>query len=334
MFGECLFGDRPCVAYAVRAATVLAEGGGLAGCFLLQPHRIHGRRVILDAIPGVFEIRYDFVPADQYDHELGAECQGCDAVADHVQVDHEEVKTYYEENQAEFYSPEKVEARHILIKVDRDADENAVEAARVRAVEIYDRILKGEDFAELAKQVSEGPSKSQGGYLGTFGRGRMVKPFEDQAFVLQAGEVSEPIRTDFGWHIIKVEKHNAAQTLSLEASQDKIRGQLSDKKARALALEDAESAYDMSYGGDDLLAAAERLGVTVTTTEALARNNAIPGVADSEKFLSTGFSLDEMAVSDVQDLGDGFYIIQTLEKIPSQIQSFETVQARVQQDLL
>jgi peptidyl-prolyl cis-trans isomerase D len=76
------------------------------------------------------------------------------------------------------------------------------------------------------------------------------------------------------------------------------------------------------------------LGVTVTTTEALARNNALPGVADSERFLSTGFSLDEMAISDVQDLGDGFYIIQTLEKIPSQIPSFEAVQARVQQDLL
>jgi peptidyl-prolyl cis-trans isomerase D len=251
-----------------------------------------------------------------------------------VRLEDDEIKTYYEENQDEFYSPETVEARHILIKLDKDADEKTVEAARARAVAIHDRILKGEDFAELAKALSEGPSKSQGGYLGTFGRGRMVKPFEDQAFAMQTGDISEPIRTDFGWHIIKVEKHNAAQTLSLAASQDKIRGQLSDKKARALALEDAESAYDMSYGGDDLLAAAERLGVAVTTTEALARNDTVPGVADSEKFLSTAFSLDVMVVSDVQELGDGFYIIQTLEKIPSQIPSFETVQARVQQDLL
>jgi peptidyl-prolyl cis-trans isomerase D len=244
------------------------------------------------------------------------------------------VRTYYEENQAEFYSPETVEARHILIKLDKDADEKTVEAARMRAAEIHGRILNGEDFEELAKQLSEGPSKSQGGYLGTFGRGRMVKPFEDQAFALQTGEISEPIRTDFGWHIIKVEKHNAAQTLTLEASQDKIRGQVSDKKARALALEDAESVYDMSYGGDDLLMAAERLGVPVTTTDALARNDAVQGVADSNKFLTTGFSLEAMAVSDVQDLGDGFYIIQTLEKIPAQIPAFETVQARVQQDLI
>lgn len=249
-----------------------------------------------------------------------------------VQVEDDEVKTYYEENQAEFYSPETVEARHILIQLDKDADEKAVEAARLRAAEIYARTMKGEEFAELAKQLSEGPSKEQGGYLGTFGRGRMVKPFEDTAFALQAGEISEPTRTDFGWHIIKVEKHNAAETLTLEASQNKIRGQLSDKKARAMALEDAESVYDMSYGGDDLLAAAERFGVVVATTGAIARNDVVPGVANSGKFVETGFSLDAMSVSDVQDLGDGFYIIQTLEKIPAQIPAFEDVQARVQQD--
>jgi peptidyl-prolyl cis-trans isomerase D len=250
-----------------------------------------------------------------------------------VRVEDDEVKSYYEENQAEFYSPETVEARHILIKVAKDADEKAVEAARLRAAKIYARVLKGEDFAELAKQLSEGPSKAQGGYLGTFGRGRMVKPFEDIAFSLQTGEVSEPIRTDFGWHIIKVEKHNAAETLTLEASQDKIRGQLTDKKTRAMALEDAESAYDMSYGGDDLLAAAEKFGVPVTTTGPIARNNALPDVADSEKFVETAFNLEAMGVSDVQDLGDGFYIIQTLEKIPAQIPPFEDVQARVAQDV-
>ena len=250
-----------------------------------------------------------------------------------VRVEDDEVNTYYEENQAEFYSPETVEARHILIQVDKDADEKTVEVARLRAAEIYARLLKGEDFAELAKQLSEGPSKEQGGYLGTFGRGRMVKPFEDKAFSLQAGEISEPTRTDFGWHIIKVEKHNAAATQTLEASRNKIRGLLSDKKTRALALEDAESAYDMSYGGDDLLAAAEQFGVGVTTTDAMARNDVVPGVANSGKFMEIGFSLDAMGVSDVQDLGDGFYIIQTLEKLPAQIPAFEDVQARVQQDL-
>ena len=251
-----------------------------------------------------------------------------------VTVEDGEVQAYYEENQSEFFSPEKVEARHILIKVDKDADDAAVEAARVRAAEIHDRAVKGEDFAELAKTMSEGPSRNQGGYLGSFGRGQMVKPFEDQAFALKAGEISAPVRTDFGWHIIKVEQHHAAETLTLEAAQDRIRGLLSDKKARALALEDAETAYDMSYGGDDMLAAAERLGVTVTTTEWTARDDAVPGVANSPQFLETAFALETMAVSDVQDLGDGFYLIQPLENRPAEIPAFEAVQKRVAQDVL
>lgn len=251
-----------------------------------------------------------------------------------VQIEDGEVQAYYEENQAEFFSPEKVEARHILIKVDQDADDAAVEAARLRAADIHGRAVKGEDFAELAKALSEGPSRNQGGYLGTFGRGQMVKPFEDQAFALKAGEIGDPVRTDFGWHIIKVEQHHAAETLTLEASQDRIRGMLSEKKARALALEDAETAYDMSYGGDDMLAAAERLGATVTTTEWLARDDAVPGVADSQQFLETAFALETMVVSDVQDLGDGYYLIQPLESRPAEIPAFEGVRERVAQDVL
>jgi len=250
-----------------------------------------------------------------------------------VHVSEDEVKTYYDENRADFSSPETVEARHILIKVNKDADEAAVEAARRRAQAIYERAVKGEDFAKLAKEFSEGPSRNQGGYLGTFARGKMVKPFEEKAFALKSGEISEPVRTDFGWHIIKVEKHNPAHTLTLEEAQNRIRGLLTDKKARALALEDAESAYDMSYGGDDMLAAAESLGTTVHTTGWIARGDSIPGVADSQKFVETVFTLDTMAVSDVQDLSDGFYLIQPLENRPAEIPAFDAVKERVLADV-
>jgi peptidyl-prolyl cis-trans isomerase D len=250
-----------------------------------------------------------------------------------VQVSADEVETYYEEHKADFFSPETVEARHILIKVAKDADEATVEAARAKAADIRARAVKGEDFAELAKKFSEGPSRNQGGYLGTFGRGQMVKPFEEQAFALKDGEISEPFRTDFGWHIVKVEKHHPAETLSLEAAQNKIRGLLTDQKARALALEDAETAYDMSYGGDDILAAAKRFGVTVETTGWIARGDTVPGIPNAQKFVETGFALDPMAVSEVQELGDGFYLIQPLEERPSVVPPFEDVQERVAQDV-
>jgi peptidyl-prolyl cis-trans isomerase D len=250
-----------------------------------------------------------------------------------VQIADDEVQRYYEENQTEFYSPEKVEARHILIKVAPDADEAAVAAARKRIETIYARAVGGEDFAELATALSEGPSKNQGGYLGFFERGRMVKPFEEAAFALQEGDISEPVRTDFGWHIIKVERHQAAETLSLEQSRDKIRGLLTDRKARALALEDAESAYDVSYGGDDLLQAGEQFGVAVEVTDWIALNQEVEGLGDARQFIETAFRLEPMAISEVQDLGGAFYLIQTLEKRPARIPAFDTVAERVREDL-
>lgn len=250
-----------------------------------------------------------------------------------VHITDEDVRRYYEENPSEFFSPEKVEARHILLKVPPDADEAAVEAARQEAAAIRAQAVAGEDFAELAQSVSEGPSRNQGGYLGFFERGRMVKPFEEAAFALQAGEISAPVRTDFGWHIIKVETHQAAETLPFDASQDKIRGLLTDRKARAMALEDAESAYDTSYGGDDLLVAAERYGVAVQTTDWIAREDPVTGVSASRQFTETAFGLEPMAVSEVQELGGDFFLIQTLEKRPSRIPALEAVRARVVEDL-
>ena len=256
-----------------------------------------------------------------------------DAYKSRVEVADDEVQAYYKKTQGEFFTPEKGKARHILIKVAPAAEETVAEAARRKAAAIHERAVSGEDFAELAKAHSEGPSKNQGGYLGFFERGRMVKPFEEAAFDLQAGEISEPIRTEFGWHVIKAETRVPAETLSLEASQDKIRGLLSDRKARALALEDAESAYDMSYGGDDLLVAAERFGVTVKTTDWVAREDSVEGVGAPRQFLETAFGLEPMAVGEVQEIGGAFYLIQTLEKRPAMVPAFEAVQERVRQDL-
>ena len=90
----------------------------------------------------------------------------------------------------------------------------------------------GKDFAELAVQFSEGPTAKNGGSLGAFRKEAMVKPFSDKAFAMQAGEISEPVRTRFGWHIIKVEKVNEAKTLSLEDARKKITDKLTLERAR------------------------------------------------------------------------------------------------------
>lgn len=112
-------------------------------------------------------------------------------------------KEYYEANKVEYSLPEKVRARHILIKAD-SADAKQLSLAKEKADQIYKRTQK-EDFAKLASELSEDTgSKVKGGDLGYFAKGQMVKPFEEKAFAMKAGEVSEPVKSSFGFHIIKV----------------------------------------------------------------------------------------------------------------------------------
>lgn len=89
----------------------------------------------------------------------------------------------------------KIHAKHILVKTEGEANEV-----------LYDVTVSGKDFSEVAKEKSICPSGKQGGDLGWFGRGQMVKEFEEAAFVLEVGKISKPVKSEFGWHIIKVEE--------------------------------------------------------------------------------------------------------------------------------
>jgi peptidyl-prolyl cis-trans isomerase C len=128
-------------------------------------------------------------------------------VATKVTVSEETMKSYYESHKDEFKAPEMVKARHILIKADQSVSDEDKKNAKAKAENILNKIKSGEDFAKLASEHSDDPgSKQKGGELGFFPRGRMVKPFEDAAFALKAGEISRIVETQFGYHIIKVEE--------------------------------------------------------------------------------------------------------------------------------
>ncbi len=121
-----------------------------------------------------------------------------------VKITDEESKTFYDTNPQRFQPPERVKASHILIKVDEGASEEKKAEALKKIKEIQQKVQKGEDFAALAKTYSEGPSGPKGGDLGSFGRGQMVKPFEDAAFSMKPNETSDIVETKFGYHLIKV----------------------------------------------------------------------------------------------------------------------------------
>jgi peptidyl-prolyl cis-trans isomerase C len=153
-----------------------------------------------------------------------------DGVTPGVTVSDEEITGFYAGNQQNFAVPEQVRARHILIKVDPKADEAAKAEAKKKIEEIIEKAGGGADFAELAKEYSQGPSAPRGGDLGLFPRGKMVPPFDEAVFSLEAGEISGPVLTRFGYHAIKVEEKQEAETVSREEAAEQIRDFLTEKK--------------------------------------------------------------------------------------------------------
>ncbi len=144
-----------------------------------------------------------------------------------------EAKKYYEAHKADFKEPEAVKARHILIKVPSGADKKTWEAARKKAEDIRNRLEKGADFSKLAKKYSDDPgTKNKGGELGFFPKGRMVPGFEKAAFSLKPGEISNPVKTTFGYHIIQVQEKRPASQKKFAAVEAQIRQKLMREKEK------------------------------------------------------------------------------------------------------
>jgi peptidyl-prolyl cis-trans isomerase C len=144
-----------------------------------------------------------------------------------------EVKAFYDNNQSQFAKPESVKASHILILLEPTSDETQKKAAREKIEKIQARIKAGEDFATLAKENSQDPGTSvKGGELGSFTRGQMVKPFEDAAFALAPGAVSDIVETQFGFHIIKVTDKQPAGKYNFDEVKENLTKYLKDTKVK------------------------------------------------------------------------------------------------------
>jgi peptidyl-prolyl cis-trans isomerase C len=153
-------------------------------------------------------------------------------VKNNLEVSADEVHVFYLENGQEFTQPEEIRARHILIKLESGASDEARENARALLSGIRNNIVGGGDFAALAKQLSQGPSAAKGGDLGYFTRGQMVAPFEQAAFALAPGEVSEIVETRFGLHLIKLVDRKPPVQYAEKDVSEKIHAYLMQQKYR------------------------------------------------------------------------------------------------------
>jgi peptidyl-prolyl cis-trans isomerase C len=147
-------------------------------------------------------------------------------ILDKVNVNARDVQHFYDKNQAKYVEVEEVRARHILFRVPQEVSPEDDAILKGKADDALKRANKGEDFAALATELSDDGSKEAGGDLGFFPRGRMVAAFEEAAFALQPGQTSEVVRTQFGYHIIKVEERKAGRSLLFDEAKAQVKEDL------------------------------------------------------------------------------------------------------------
>ena len=252
-----------------------------------------------------------------------------------VNVPDDEVAQYFENNKKEFDIPKTVSASHILVKVSEDADEETVKKAKDKIDMVY-KLAKeeGSDFAALAKEYSEGPTRDKGGELGTFRKESMVKPFADKAFSMTPGEISEPVRTQFGFHIIKVDQVNPEQHKTLDEVKDDIVTKLTDKKAKELAEDNANQFFDLIQKPEDFEKTAENEKLKLVMTDFFEQS----GPKDSDLTNPTILALESFKLADgemstVIDLkADGYAIIHKIESKEPEVRKFEDVKEAVMLD--
>ena len=160
-----------------------------------------------------------------------------------IKVTEKEAKAYYDKNPDLFKSPEQIKARHILIQVPKEAPEEEKKKLKEKADEVLKKVKAGEDFTKLAADFSDDSgTKSKGGELGFFSKGSMVPAFEQAAFALKPGEVSELVETDFGFHVIKVDEKKEAVSEPFETIKEKVTKQVLREKQETKVTEFVEQA--------------------------------------------------------------------------------------------
>ena len=250
------------------------------------------------------------------------------------EIAEKEIEGYYEYNRDGYSEPKRVRTRHILFKVTKEAGDEEAEKARKKAVPVLEMAKKGDDFAELAKKYSEGPTKTKGGDLGFVEKGTMVPAFEEAAFALKEGEISEIVRTSFGYHIIKVEEIKEAYTKPIEEVREEIVAVISNNISAELAHEKGLNITDQMPYDVDLSIYAKEQGFEAKVSDFFAGGKSVPGITDSEKMSQSLFALGKGETSDLVRLGNKFYIFQVAESRESFIPKLKDVEESVKENYL
>lgn len=253
-----------------------------------------------------------------------------------ISVSEEEMKNYYEDHRKDYRQEKALKASHILFRINPDASPEEVESVKKRAGEVLILAKSGQDFATLAKNYSEDPGTAlEGGELGYFTKSQVVKEFADAAFGMKVGEISDLVRSPFGFHIIKVEDIRPEKELTFDEVKDQIRQKLLEEKAKEIAYSKAREFADATLSSQDIAQSATKYGYSlVDLRQWLSVSQPLPSFPENPEITKRLFELPEKGVSDVLEVKGGFIVAQVREIRPPIIPPFDEVKDRVEKDFL
>ena len=235
------------------------------------------------------------------------------ALKDSIEVTEEELLAYFEGNADNYRVPEERSASHILVAVDEGASDGEKDSALQKITDAKKRIEAGEDFGDVAKEISDDPGSAlAGGSLGFFGRGAMVPEFEETAFSLEQGAISEPVLSSFGYHIIRVDEIREERGKAFEDVKEEVADLLKQQKADEIFYDKSEQLANESYENPDSLIPASEAGdfkieesdwIDRLTREGVASNPAVINAALTPEVLNEGNN------SELLELGENHVIV-------------------------
>jgi peptidyl-prolyl cis-trans isomerase D len=240
-----------------------------------------------------------------------------------------EVEAYYKEHGAEFEEPKRLHVAHVLVRVPPVGGSDAENAAKAKIEDVIKRARAGEDFAKLAREVSEDKASAvQGGDLGFVGPGELVAPFEQAAFALKKGEISAPVRTPFGYHAIRVLDVQEGGKQPLKEVAPRIRETLVAQKSERAAAGKADEVKAALAGAQDFAAEAKRLGLEPRELS-FGRGDALGEAGRDPQLDESIFAIAVGGVSTPLKTAGGYAVVKVVQQIPAGIPPLAEIRDRV-----
>lgn len=251
-----------------------------------------------------------------------------------VQLTDKEVEDYYNSNRAtKFTTPKQAKVRYVMVRLDAVADAKQKEAAQVRANRIVAEARGGKSFAELAKKESQDPSAEKGGEIGWLNQGQLPEALDKQIFALAKGEISEPIETPVGFHIVKVEDIKEEKTLSLAEAKPVITRELKLEKGKYEAAKIADRDREKAASGNDLAKLAQENGLSLKTTRLFSEGEVLPEIGPTQDFYKTALALKAKEVSSVIEGPNAYYVLQAKERTEAVVPPLDAVRGKIEKGL-